>query len=530
MFLSLFFSLFLRAEIAANSSDSFELSKDQKECFSYSANVKKKPKPLIYNSNIDAGFLQAHPICQLQFSCLSPERLQLMKTKKLLPGPEGAPSRNPAKRVSENKQICRVNDQFNELSKVYETNTTLFSKVNILPSEINLSHKLIADTKKVVTNYLQTSQKANHILSDCFQHNEVMEKNGIPFEQRLQKASQDSRIPKVCLLIWGPQSPLPTLIQKNTELRQTLALLELANDGGFENSEQVFDLCNDIYEEKILSPFYKRLLNKKMSPPKSRFFGEEIPSDLWDNTPDQIEELNNFEKKRLISYLVENFEINKSPAGIKQLRLALSAHYFQLLNENPILIELGSAHPSATELKNAFQANQRKLQNLSTQKIIDDVDYLNFPAALSQVIESAPAEQKGDLCVLAHEMIQGRKNFQEAPGNVALGLMAVESFAAGMVVKGVLKKIGSFIFGARYSGTAYQALMINNGLEKIRLNTEVCLKSSTDSDGFCRADIAQKANSDIMTNAVLMGVFALPKPMKAFVPLLLVPSDDKLAP
>lgn len=374
MLLSIYLSFILSIGAAADAPESFELSQDQKECFSFSANIKRKPKALALKTNIDEEFLQSHPICQTQLSCLGPDRLQLIKEKGLLPGPSGVTSKDPGSRISEKNSPCPPIENLGKISGLRETSTTLFSKAKILPKETNLAHKLIADTKGVVTNYLELSKKANDVLSECFTHNEVMEKNGIPFQQRLQKAANDSRIPKACARIWGPESPMPAITQKNKELRQTLALIELVDKGGFENSEQVFDLCSGINEDKVLTPFYKDLLSKKMSPPKAKFFGQKVPGELWEGTPDQIEGLNDFERKGLTQYLIENFELDKSPASIRQLKTALSARYFQLLNENPILREFSSARPSATEFKNAFQANQRKIQNLGDQKMIDDVD------------------------------------------------------------------------------------------------------------------------------------------------------------
>lgn len=277
----------------------------------------------------------------------------------------------------------------------------------------------------------------------------------------------------------------------------------------FQTSNQILDLCIDLKEGGQLSPFYKKILDGKINPRKQKFFGQTLPSKLWEGSPDELDALNEHEKRGLLEVFnsVSTEKISEiKPAQIKE---ALSAHYFKLLNENPILLEFSSARPNSSELKTAFESNQRKIKSLGEFKLKDDVDYLSFPAALNLSIESAPENQRGELCILANEMIEGRKNFKELPENLTIALMSVESLGAGMAAKGVLQKAVGFLFGAKYSGTAYQAMTVNSGIQEIKNNSQVCAKVGTEGDGLCRMDKIQKASSDIVIDSVLLGVFGV---------------------
>ncbi len=500
----------------------FALSKDQKECFSYSEDIRKKPEPISKKFNIEPEFLAAHPLCQNQVSCLDPARSQQMKGKGLLPGGLGASSMEALQKNPAAPPKCLARDPLSNFSALHETGKSLLEDPKLYPPEAYLAQKLVVNTKRVVTDYLKDSEKASAVLIKCFEHNELMEKDNIPFYKRLEKAQSDKNIPKVCQRIWKPDSEISNLFQKNKELRQTLAAIELINNGKFKTGEQVLDIGIDLKDQNVLSPFYKNLLNKKLSPPKIKFFGIMAPSQLWDGTPNELEALNEFEKKGLVDVIAKHLDSKESKTPIEDLKSSLSSHYFDLLNENPILLEFSSARPNASELKTAFQNNQRKIQNLRDFKISNDVDYLAFSSALSFSIEASPPEEQGSACVLAHEMLRLRKDVKEAPINLALSLMALESLGTGIAAKGALKKTLGFLMGARYSGSAYQALTINQGLETIRTNTESCLKTSINSNGLCRVDQLQQATTETAISSVLLGTFGVPKKsLKIIAPTIL---------
>ncbi len=500
----------------------FALSKDQKECFSYSENLRKKPEPISKKFNIEPEFLAAHPLCQNQVSCLDPARIQQMKGKGLLPGGLDSSSMAELQKTPPPAPKCLARDPLSNFSALHETGKSLLEDPKLYPPEAYHAQKLVTNTKRVVTDYLKASERASAVLIKCFEHNELMEKDNIPFYKRLEKAQADKNIPEVCQRIWKPDSEISDLFQKNKELRQTLAAIELINNSKFETGEQVLDIGIDLKDQNLLSPFYKNLLNKKLSPPKIKFFGVTMPSQLWDGTPDELEALNDVEKKGLVNIIARHLDSKSSNTPIEELKSALSSHYFNLLNENPILIEFASARPNASELKAAFQNNQRKIQNLRDFKISNDVDYLAFPSALSLTIEESPPEERGDACVLAYEMLKLRKDIKEVPINIALSMVALESLGAGIAAKGALKKTLGFLLGARYSGSAYQALMINQGLDTIRTNTENCLKTATDSNGLCRVDQLQAATTQTTINSVLLSVFGVPKKsLKIIAPTIL---------
>jgi len=486
---------------------------------------KFSPKKIEEYAHVEGDFLSKHRVCRGKTSCIKLSNIQVLKDRNLFPRPSGS-SRFFDKdfKQSPNWSGCRWSAYVTSES---ESRSILSLRNAVMPREAVLAKKLLLNTEAYVDNYLDDSTRVTQITSECLRFNETFESRGVPFFQRGALASEDENIPSVCQRLWSKNSEIPKLNSRLKDYRQTMFLLNLINKKKIQSLAEFEFILERLSDESdvgynSLNIQDKKMIEAEILPSKIKFFDQNLPSELWNDSPDKVEKLTPSERHGLLKVFKSIQGIN-SQSDVSAMKHSLSSAYFKILNENPLLIEFKSAHPSAKELRDAFAKFHAKTKLLKEFKIKDKTDYLNFSTAVEAAIKNSPEAEQGDLCVIASKIISDKKKLNGGVENFLLAAMAVESLGASIVAKGAVKKAIGFLLGARYSGSALQVTLINDSMESLEQHSQTCLRTTTSSKSLCEVNQINSAQSNLFINSAFLGIFMIPKKAAPFVvtPVLL---------
>lgn len=488
-------------------------------CYDYLSSKQINAMKVEEYTNSDEAFLSRHPVCKGKVSCIQLSKIQVLKENNLFPRPVG--SSNFFDKDYKSDPSCSSTKSEVFLNTESESRFMLSLKNKIMPKESILAKELLLRVKANVDDYLGDSTLATQKIAECLKFNETFENEGVPFHKRGILALKKETIPPLCQRIWSAQSEIPKLNTKLKEYRQTIFLLNLTNQKKFKKLAEVKLFIERASDESdvgynTMETQARKALEAQLIPSKIHLFDTELPSALWDNSPDKLEKLNSTERHGLLK-VFNSLEGIDENSEISDLNHSLSRQYFKILNENPLLLEFKTAQPGAKELKEAFLKFHSKTKLLADFKLNDITDYLSFSTAVDNVILNSSEEEQGDLCVLASQIIADKKKMNNTIENILLTAMAIESLGAAFVAKGAIKKTLSFLMGAKYSGTALQVKLINDSMKNLEKNLQTCLRTTTFSKSLCQVNQINSSQSDIYIQSAFLGMFMFSKKLAPFI-------------
>lgn len=454
---------------------------------------------------IDKTFLDKNPFCSAAKTCLTEVRLQYLHTSSSIPNGINSSSFLTSEFKNKKNSACLDHEVKGNLERLFDLNNFLNVKEKTYPIETKMSYDLVQKTKDIVDTNLRESENAISVLKNCLRLNVEYESQASTSEEKLKlyktQSSKNPKIQKGCERIWLPDSEIQQLRTQLTGMRQALFGLSLYDKKIVTDSDSLKLMANDLQQET--PPADKRATQSPLVPIKGKLFDTFSVNSFWDQTPEQLEPLNDLEKKDFNSYLKI---LKKDYPQAIDYKMALTMDYFSRVSENPILIHFASARPDSRELLFAFEKYQEKLKKADPLKM-DDMDYLNFNEALEATIQNEPPELRGDYCVLAAYMTRSRREHFEAPGKLFQGMILLEGGAAAWVAKGFGKKILAFVMGAKYSGSALSLINLEKSISLASQQGSLCSRVGYSGNNLCRLSSMEANGADAVINSAMLLVF-----------------------
>lgn len=411
--------------------------------------------------------------CKDQPTCLSKERLTLLKDKQFIPS-----GINTLENLNNKIKVCGATDPFVGERQFIQNTQSLFEYTKTYPVETEMSLEVIKKTKQIVDNLLKNSREANRIILQC-----------------LESESGQKKISDFCQSVKNKidQAQLPTQLKL---MRQTMALKHLVEKMKFKNLADL-QMALKFYDKDP----QKKLLAENLihSKPLASMVGLD---EFWEGTPDHLEKLNEVELKELYELSDQILDDDKSIQDVEAFKDVVNSGYYSLISDSPVLIHFDKAMVDKSSMAKAFSAYNKKMNAQGDLKI-RDVDYLNFTSIVNEVLSDYPADKRGDMCVLSINMLQSRKSMKSSVQNLAAFAWTVETAGGMLLVKGLGKKALALVTSAHYSTTALMTMKMTEAYSQLQKNQRTCLISGTGAGGVCQVAVMDSSANDVLVGAAV---------------------------
>lgn len=413
------------------------------------------------------------PNCMDQVTCLSKERLTVLKEKQFIPS-----GLNTLENLNNKIKTCSGTDPFIGERQFVQNAQSMLEYTKIYPMETEMSLEVIKKTKDIVDKLLKNSRAANRLILQCLEADSERKQTSDSC-QNIKAKIDEAQLPESLKL-----------------MRQTMALKKIIEKMKFKNLADL-QMALKFYNK----PPQNQILSESLTPPKPLAAKVGL-DDFWTETPESIERLNASELKELYDLSDMILDADKSIDDIETFKDVINSEYYSLISDSPVLIYFDKAIIDKSSMTKAFSAYNKKM-NAQTDLNLRDVDYLNFTSIVNEVLGEYPLDKRGDLCMLSASIIQSRKSMKNAAQNLATLALAFETLGGVFLAKGVGRKMLAVVTSAQNSVTALMAMKMTEAYGQLNKNQKTCLITSAGARGVCQVAVMDSSANDILAGAAV---------------------------